>query len=69
VVWGCGVLLFAARLSGNHCPLHKLTAKVNSLLRQVFEKVVVNYDGGQLEFHWQQGGSIGSVMFVWPSDQ
>lgn len=41
-------------------------AKVNALLRQVFEKVVVDYDSGELEFCWQQGGSVGSVMFAWP---
>lgn len=33
-------------------------ARINSLLRQVFQKIVIDYQEGCLRFVWQQGGEV-----------
>lgn len=38
--------------------------KLNTILRQVFKRVIINYTTGNLEFEWQQGG-WSAVMYAW----
>lgn len=40
--------------------------KANSLARQLFRSVTVNYGEGVLEFDWQQGGRQSMIMYGWP---
>lgn len=47
-------------------PLDKLL--INTLLRQLFDKVVVNYPNGTLDFHWKHGG-INGLMYGWPTKE
>jgi len=41
-------------------------ARINPLLRQLFSGITVNYESGNLEFEWRQGGSI-EVFYAWPA--
>ena len=38
--------------------------RINAHMRQVFKKVVVDYETGHLEFEWKQGG-VTSFMYAW----
>lgn len=38
--------------------------RINAQMRQVFKKVVVDYETGHLEFEWKQGG-VTSFMYAW----
>ncbi|PZF77473.1 recombinase family protein [Aestuariivirga litoralis] len=42
--------------------------KVNRLLRQLLEKVILRQNTGELEFHWKNGGRT-EVMFRWPEEE
>lgn len=43
--------------------------KANALLRQLFEKVVVEYGGGSLVFHWKHApGEATSIVYGWPTE-
>ena len=39
-------------------------SEVNSLLRQLFSGVVIDYDEGGLRFQWQHGGET-EIVFDW----
>lgn len=39
--------------------------QINTLLRETFEKVVVDYDTGELVFHWAHGGES-SIIYTMP---
>lgn len=42
-------------------------ARVNVAMRQLFERVVVNYQTGMLEANWKHvPGAVSEVMFMWP---
>jgi hypothetical protein len=41
--------------------------EVNTIFRQLFKAVVVDYRTGRLEFLWQHGGET-SIVFAWPKD-
>ena len=38
--------------------------RLNAHIRQLFKKVVVDYETGHLEFEWKQGG-VTSLMYAW----
>ncbi|MEX0735735.1 MAG: recombinase family protein [Steroidobacteraceae bacterium] len=41
-------------------------ARVNAALRELLERVVIDYRSGHLEFHWRAGGTS-SIMYGWPT--
>lgn len=46
-------------------PLNR--TKVNTILRQLLDKVVIDYTWGQLMFHWKHGG-VTEINFAWPEN-
>ncbi len=45
-------------------------AKINATMRQLFNKVVVDYDTGYLRLHWRHTeGSPAGVFYAFPADQ
>lgn len=42
---------------------------INATMRQLFDRVVVDYSTGYLQFHWRHAPSeVSSFMFEWPKD-
>lgn len=43
--------------------------KANAALRQLFEKVVVDYGGGSLVLHWKHAsGAVTGIVYGWPTE-
>lgn len=43
--------------------------RANTLLRQVFSGVTVNWKTGNLEFEWQHGGDDTIIPFALPDEE
>lgn len=41
-------------------------SKVNATMRQLFDKVEVDYLRGELHFHWKHAAELSSITFAWP---
>lgn len=41
--------------------------RINAALRELLDKVVIDYRSGYLEFHWRAGGES-SILYAWPKE-
>jgi DNA invertase Pin-like site-specific DNA recombinase len=42
---------------------------INATMRQLFDKVIVNWPQGELEFHWRHApGEVSRMTFAWPRE-
>ena len=42
--------------------------RINATMRQLFDRVEVDYLRGELFFHWKHAAELSSIRFAWPKE-